>query len=155
MTLIIVYRNYDFLNKPFTDFDLNHKLIKFRKDHFRQKELELIEIEADTDRLTGLANRRKMDEFLDALFTISPENNRPFSIIIADIDNFKHYNDENGHQLGDNVLSSVASIFKNKIRSGDLVARYGGEEFVIVLPNCNKENANIIGNKIRRDFIRR
>ena len=49
------------MEKPFTDFDLNHKLIKFRKDHFRQKELELIEIEADTDRLTGLANRRKMD----------------------------------------------------------------------------------------------
>jgi len=144
----------DFLDKPFTDFDLNHKIIKFRKDHFRQKELELIEIEADTDRLTGLANRRKMDEFLDALFTISPENNRPFSIIIADIDNFKHYNDENGHQLGDNVLSSVASIFKNKIRSGDLVARYGGEEFVIVLPNCNKENANIIGNKIRREIAK-
>ena len=59
----------DFLEKPFTDFDLDHKIIKFRKDYFRQKDLELIEIEADTDKLTGLANRRKMDEFLEALFT--------------------------------------------------------------------------------------
>ena len=142
----------DFLEKPFTDFDLDHKIIKFRKDHFRQKEIELIEIEADTDRLTGLANRRKMDEFLEALFTIFIENNRPFSIIIADIDNFKHYNDTNGHQLGDDVLSSVASIFKNKIRRGDLAARYGGEEFVIILPNCSKENANKIGNKLRKEI---
>ena len=140
----------DFLKKPFTDFDLNHKLEKFRRDHYRQRELEKVEIEADTDRLTGLANRRKMDEFLDALITIFPEEKKTFSIIIADIDNFKHYNDTHGHQLGDLVLSSVASIFKKSIRRGDLAARFGGEEFVIILPNCSKENAIQIGKKLRQ-----
>jgi len=139
----------DFLIKPFSDFDLNHKLIKFRKYHYLQKELEQVVIEADTDRLTGLANRRKMDEFLDALVTIFSDDKQPFSIIMADIDNFKHYNDTNGHQLGDNVLSIVASIFKKQIRRGDLAARYGGEEFVVILPNCSKENAIKIGNKLR------
>jgi len=139
----------DFLKKPFSDFDLNHKLTKFRKDHYLQKELEQVEIEADTDRLTGLANRRKLDEFLEALVTISSEENQPFSIIIADIDNFKYYNDTNGHQFGDHVLSIVGSIFKKQIRRGDLAARYGGEEFVIILPNCSKENAICIGNKLR------
>ncbi len=139
----------DFLIKPFSNFDLNHKLIKFRKDHYLQKELEQVEIEADTDRLTGLANRRKMDEFLEALFTIFSEDKQSFSIIIADIDHFKHYNDTNGHQLGDNVLSIVASILKKQIRRGDLAARYGGEEFVVILPNCTKDNAIKIGNKLR------
>ena len=139
----------DFLKKPFTDFDLQHKLTNFRKDHFRKRELEQVEIAADTDRLTGLANRRKMDEFLDALVTIFPEEKQHFSIIIADVDHFKQYNDTHGHQLGDIVLISVASILKNRIRRGDLAARFGGEEFVIILPNCTKKNAINIAEKLR------
>ena len=139
----------DFLTKPFSDFDLQHKLNKFRKDYYLQKEFEEIGIAADTDRLTGLANRRKMDEFLEAMITIFPEDKKPFSIIIADIDHFKHYNDTHGHQLGDVVLSTVASILKKCVRRGDLVSRYGGEEFVIILPNCSKRNAIKIGNKLR------
>ena len=139
----------DFLKKPFSDFDLQHKLNKFRKDYYLQKEFEQIGIAADTDRLTGLANRRKMDEFLEAMITIFPEDKNPFSIIIADIDNFKHYNDTHGHQLGDVVLSTVASILRNGVRRGDLVSRFGGEEFVIILPNCLNENAIKIGEKLR------
>ena len=139
----------DFLQKPFSDFDLQHLLTKFRKDHYRRKELEQVEIAADTDKLTGLANRRKMDEFLDAMVTLFPEEKQPFSFIIADVDHFKHYNDAHGHQLGDVVLASVASIFKNSIRRGDLAARFGGEEFVVILPNCEKDNAVLIGNKLR------
>ena len=139
----------DFLIKPFSEFDLQHLLNKFRNEHYLHKELEQVLIEADTDKLTGLANRRSLDEFLDALVTIFPEENKSFSLIIADVDHFKYYNDTHGHQMGDLVLVSIASILKNSIRRGDLAARFGGEEFVVILPNCSKENAVLIGNKLR------
>ena len=139
----------DFLIKPFAEFDLQHALTKFRKDHYRQKELEQVVIEADTDKLTGLANRRRLDEFLDALVTLFPEEKQSFSLIMADVDHFKYYNDAYGHQMGDIVLATIASILKNRIRRGDLAARFGGEEFVVILPNCSKENAVLIGNKLR------
>jgi len=139
----------DFLIKPFAEFDLQHALTKLRKDHYRQKELEQVVIEADTDKLTGLANRRRLDEFLDALVTLFPEEKQSFSLIMADVDHFKYYNDAHGHQMGDIVLASIGSILKNRIRRGDLAARFGGEEFVVILPNCSKENAVLIGNKLR------
>ena len=139
----------DFLIKPFSEFDLQHLLNKFRNEHYLHKELEQVLIEADTDKLTGLANRRSLDEFLDALVTIFPEENKSFSLIIADVDHFKYYNDTHGHQMGDLVLVSIASILKNSIRRGDLAARFGGEEFVVILPNCSKENAVLIANKLR------
>lgn len=137
------------LGKPFSIFDLKHTLLKFRVWHYKQKELDHIEHDADTDRLTGLANRRRLEEVLDALVTVYPENNNPFSMIIADVDNFKHYNDTHGHQLGDVVLAGVAAILSQKLRRGDLAARFGGEEFVVVLPNCNKENAKLVAEKLR------
>ena len=139
----------DFLIKPFSEFDLQHLLNKFRNEHYLHKELEQVLIEADTDKLTGLANRRSLDEFLDALVTIFPEENKSFSLIIADVDHFKYYNDTHGHQMGDLVLVRIASILKSSIRRGDLAARFGGEEFVVILPNCSKENAVLIGNKLR------
>ena len=139
----------DFLIKPFAEFDLQHALTRLRKDHYRQKELEQVVIEADTDKLTGLANRRRLDEFLDALVTLFPEEKQSFSLIMADVDHFKYYNDAHGHQMGDIVLATIASILKNRIRRGDLAARFGGEEFVVILPNCSKENAVLIGNKLR------
>mgnify|MGYP003298732588 FL=1 len=139
----------DFLNKPFAEFDLQHVLTKFRNDHYRQKELEQVVIEADTDKLTGLANRRRLDEFLDALVILFPEEKQSFSLIMADVDHFKYYNDAHGHQMGDIVLASIGSILKSRIRRGDLAARFGGEEFVVILPNCSKKNAVLIGNKLR------
>ena len=138
----------DFLIKPLAEFDLKHVLTKFRNDYFQQKELEQVLIEADTDKLTGLANRRKMDEFLDALVTLFPLEKKSFSLIMADVDHFKFYNDSHGHQMGDIVLISIASILKKSIRRGDLAARFGGEEFVVILPNCSKENALLIGEKL-------
>ena len=138
----------DFLSKPFSDFDLEHIIAKIRKDHHLHKELEQVEITADTDRLTGLVNRRRMDEFVEAMVTLYPGDQQPFSFIIADVDHFKHYNDTHGHQMGDVVLASVASIFKNRIRRGDLAARFGGDEFVVILPKCGKMNALLIGEKL-------
>ena len=81
--------------------------------------------------------------------TISQDNKQKFSLIIADIDHFKHYNDTHGHQMGDIVLATVASIFSKNVRKGDLAVRFGGEEFVIVLVNCNKKTAIQIAEKLR------
>lgn len=140
----------ELLPKPFSIFDLKHSILKSRVGYYQQRELDLIEQDADTDRLTGLANRRRLDQFLEALYMIYPDNRKPFSLIISDVDNFKHYNDSHGHQMGDVVLSEVASVFSQTLRKGDLAARFGGEEFVMVLPNCEKANAVRVAEKLRQ-----
>ena len=140
----------DFLGRPYSTFDLRHKLSAFKVAYYRQRELEQVEHAADTDRLTNLANRRRMDEFLDALVTLYPEERQPFSLIITDVDNFKHYNDTHGHQMGDVVLASIAAILKRSVRRGDLAARFGGEEFVVLLPKCDKPAAFKIAEKLRQ-----
>ncbi|MGK5091600.1 GGDEF domain-containing protein [Deltaproteobacteria bacterium TL4] len=140
----------EFLEKPYSIFDLKHILAKFRTWFYKQKELDHIERAADTDRLTGLANRKRLDEFLEALITTYPDNRKPFSLIISDVDNFKHYNDTHGHQMGDVVLATVAAIFSMQVRKGDLAARFGGEEFVMLLPNCEKKGAIRVAEKLRK-----
>ena len=102
----------EFLAKPCPDFDFEHALNRQRVIHYRERELKRVEEAADTDRLTGLANRRRLDEFVEALVTLYPEERAPFSLIITDVDNFKHYNDTHGHQMGDVVLARIAGILK-------------------------------------------
>ena len=140
----------ELLGKPYSIFDLKHTLSKFRTWYYKDKELDHAEHAADTDRLTNLANRRRLDEFMSALVTLYPENKQPFSMVMSDVDNFKHYNDTHGHQMGDVVLAMVASIFSRNVRKGDLAARFGGEEFVVVLPNCSKPSAAIVAEKLRK-----
>lgn len=131
----------DVMAKPFTAFDLTHAITRVRVWYYKNLELDKAENAAETDTLTGLANRRRLDQFLDALVTVYPDNKRPFSLAMIDVDHFKWYNDKNGHQMGDLVLEKVAALLAKNTRRGDLVARYGGEEFVIVLPNCGKSRA--------------
>ncbi|MFN9609879.1 MAG: diguanylate cyclase domain-containing protein [Pseudanabaena sp.] len=92
------------------------------------------------DGLTQVANRRCLDEYLEQEFKRSCREKIPISLVLCDIDFFKKYNDNYGHQEGDLCLQAVAqSISKATNRPADLVARYGGEEFVIVLPNTDQE----------------
>jgi diguanylate cyclase (GGDEF)-like protein len=135
--------------KPCAPFDLNHAIAKFRVSFYQSLELDRAESAAETDRLTGLANRRRLDQFLDALITVYPDYRQPFSLVISDVDNFKHYNDTRGHQMGDVVLEGVAAILAKNVRRGDLAARFGGEEFVIVLPNCGKPRALEVAESLR------
>ncbi|MGK5091320.1 diguanylate cyclase [Deltaproteobacteria bacterium TL4] len=137
------------IEKPYAVEDVIHRIEKFRVWHYKQRELDRVEHAADTDQLTGIANRRRMDEYLEALITLYPDKLPRFSFIITDVDNFKHYNDTNGHQMGDVVLSRVASILAKNIRKGDMVARFGGEEFVVILPGCSLENAHKVAEKLR------
>ena len=74
----------------------------------------------------------------------------PLSLLMLDIDNFKHYNDTNGHPAGDELLKSIADIFERSVRRTDYVTRYGGEEFAIILPETPLENAKLVAEKIRK-----
>ena len=105
---------------------------------------------ATTDALTGIANRRSFDEYLEREWKRMLRENTPISLIMCDIDYFKNYNDLYGHQAGDSCLHDVAQALRNCVaRPGDFVARYGGEEFVIILPGTPKDGALYIAEQIR------
>ncbi len=106
-------------------------------------------LRAHTDSLTQLWNHGYFQHKLDQLLTQSDSKNTPLSLLFIDIDDFKKFNDENGHQKGDEVLRNVAKILKEQSRKIDLVCRYGGEEFAIILPDTEKQEAIKIGERLR------
>lgn len=111
---------------------------------------------AMTDSLTGLPNRRYLDEVLKLEFLRLQRAKEPLSLIMIDIDYFKLFNDHYGHVAGDNCLKDVARAIKGELkRSSDVVARYGGEEFVVILPNTNGPGALAIAENIRRAVEKR
>jgi diguanylate cyclase (GGDEF)-like protein len=103
-----------------------------------------------TDPLTGLLNRRYLEERLTEELNRSRRNQTPMSFVMLDIDDFKRYNDRNGHQAGDVALEMTAQCLKSVLRSEDVAARYGGEEFSILLPQTSIEEANIIAQRLRQ-----
>lgn len=109
-----------------------------------------LERTARTDPLTGLGNRREMEERLDAEMGRSSRTGSPFSIIMADIDSFKIFNDNFGHDCGDYILVKVSQLFRQNLRKQDTITRWGGEEFLIMLPDTKKEGALIAAEKLRR-----
>ncbi len=104
---------------------------------------------ANLDGLTEIYNHRYFQEFLDKEMSRSVRLKNHLSLILADIDNFKKFNDFYGHQAGDYVLKEVAGLCGSLIREYDLVARYGGEEFVFVLPEAGEAEAAVVAEKIR------
>jgi diguanylate cyclase (GGDEF)-like protein len=97
---------------------------------------EALRIQAVRDPLTGLYNRRYMQEFLERELHRSRRQHHPLSVLMLDLDHFKRYNDRFGHAAGDDVLRSLGGALLHSIRSDDVACRYGGEEFVLVLPDC-------------------
>ncbi|SMC09398.1 GGDEF domain-containing protein [Nitratiruptor tergarcus] len=115
------------------------------------RELTLIlEKESSIDPLTGVFNRRAMNEMLIAEIEKAKRYKRPLSVIFFDIDHFKKINDTYGHDVGDLVLQKLASIIRNHLRQTDTLARFGGEEFLIVLPEMDLQNTKIVAEKIRK-----
>jgi diguanylate cyclase (GGDEF)-like protein len=104
---------------------------------------------AQTDALTGLYNRRRMEERLHEEVARFRTRGTNFSVIIADIDHFKQINDHHGHDTGDRVLSGVAGVFNHGIRAGDAVSRWGGEEFLLLLPVTDLRAAEEVANRLR------
>jgi diguanylate cyclase len=105
---------------------------------------------SNTDALTGLANRRSLDEFLRASMIRAMETNEPLSTFMIDIDHFKKFNDTHGHLIGDQVLRLVAKVLQDSVREGDLAARFGGEELVAVLPGADLSTCKEVAERVRR-----
>lgn len=106
--------------------------------------------DSQTDPLTGVGTRRVLDKVLAAEYARAARYNRPFSVAIVDIDNFKQINDQTGHAAGDKALKNLAKIMTDTIRSADIVTRYGGDEFVLLMPETEMHNAARILERIRR-----
>jgi len=145
----------DYLIKPVDAVVLGAKLLamqriaKMRQQlHKANRRLKMMSVR---DGLTGLANRAHFDEVLQKEMYRAMRTETPLSLIIADIDYFKPYNDNYGHQAGDNCLKIVSEVMMNTIkRPGDLTARYGGEEFAFVLPETRIENAAGLAEAVRK-----
>ncbi|HSD61816.1 MAG TPA: diguanylate cyclase [Burkholderiales bacterium] len=105
-----------------------------------------------TDPLTGLYNRRYLDENLAREFDRSRRHRLPLSVIMCDVDHFKRYNDRHGHERGDRVLQTVARLMLAALRTHDLPCRYGGEEFLAVLPSTAQGGALAMAERLRRDI---
>lgn len=106
---------------------------------------------ANHDGLTGIANRRAFDETLKLEWRRAMRDSQPLSLLMVDVDHFKHYNDRYGHLAGDECLKQVAGAMSDEMqRASDMVARYGGEEFAVILPNSTQEGATVVAEKLRK-----
>jgi diguanylate cyclase len=105
---------------------------------------------AKTDTLTGLPNRRALEEFFRTAQLAAMERDEPVSVLLIDIDHFKRFNDEFGHGVGDQVLKLMAKVLREGVREIDLPARYGGEELIAVLPGADLPACTAVAERIRR-----
>jgi diguanylate cyclase (GGDEF)-like protein len=105
---------------------------------------------ARTDALTGLANKRALEEALYRDLSRADRDKTNLAVAIVDVDHFKQVNDRHGHSVGDIVLARVAQLLATNLRSGDLATRYGGEEFVLILPGSNAFGAKLAAERLRK-----
>jgi diguanylate cyclase (GGDEF)-like protein len=126
-------------------------LIHYFSEASKKAEIEIWEL-SRTDYLTGLFNRRGVIEHLEALWAEYVRYQRPFALVIGDIDNFKLVNDTLGHTTGDEVLKYCSYLLVKQLRKSDIVARWGGEEFLILLPDTDQTGLEKAGQKIIDTF---
>lgn len=105
-----------------------------------------------TDSLTGLYNHTAIKKMLDTEVSRSQRLKQPLSFVMIDLDHFKGVNDQYGHQTGDQVICSLATMLKQSVRKSDVAGRYGGEEFALILPNTDFAGATLVTNRIRENF---
>jgi diguanylate cyclase (GGDEF)-like protein len=150
----------DYLTKPFQRDQLATRLIAadritavHRRLASQQVELERLNAmlfeDSRHDRLTGLGNRRRMDEDLDRLGDQARRYGHAMTVVLFDVDRFKQYNDTAGHAAGDEVLRSVAAALTEQCRSGDAAYRYGGEELLVAFPEQDLERGTIAAERMR------
>ena len=147
-----IYQIGERLQKINQQLERQVKNFTFQLEHQNQ-ELKKLFLLATTDRVTGIANRYRLEDFLKQEWGNAIRNQISISIIMIDIDYFKAYNDTYGHLQGDRCLKEVAQAIKYSIkRSKDLVARYGGEEFIVILPDVNLAGAKKVAENIHSEI---
>jgi diguanylate cyclase (GGDEF)-like protein len=155
----------DYITKPIDFPELKARLrsmlrIKRLQEALEEREKELLEANerlthmSQTDALTGLDNRRHLNERIDEMFSHAKRLNEPFSLVMVDLDKFKSVNDTYGHQAGDEVLKQLASILREEAREIDRVGRYGGEEFMLLLPGTVLDAAVTFAERVRKRIER-
>jgi diguanylate cyclase (GGDEF)-like protein len=151
----------DYITKPINFAELEARVksmlrIKALQTALEERERELSELNvrllkmAQTDALTGLDNRRYVEERLDEMFGHSRRLKEPLAVVMCDLDRFKSVNDTFGHQAGDAVLKQLARILKQEAREIDRVGRYGGEEFMLLLPGTVLDAAVTFAERVRK-----
>ncbi len=142
----------DYLIKPFTVDQIQlavRRAVEHRELRRKAREREFFKELSYMDALTGIRNRRYFDEALEAEIQRASREGTCFVLLMIDIDNFKFYNDVNGHQKGDDALKKIAALFSAACRNYDTVARYGGEEFAIIFPGVDRGNALELASRIQ------
>lgn len=125
----------DFIGKDLINGQLLFRSIRYAIA--RQRQITHFKAAAHTDALTGLANRRGLDKKLSESLQASKLQHESFAFMLLDIDNFKHFNDEYGHRVGDFVLSRLAGLIQSIVPEGSFCARYGGEELAVLMPRLS------------------
>ena len=146
---------YDFITKPFNTDQIRltvEKALEKKKLQELASEREFYKRLSNSDELTTLANYRYFNDTLQKEIDRSFRYNRPLSLIMLDIDDFKNCNDTYGHLVGDAVLKKIAMLIKKNTRGSDFEARYGGEEFAVILPETDEEEARIVAERIRQSI---
>ncbi len=144
----------DYITKPLNTDQIRlviKKNIERRNFQRLASEREFYKILSSIDGLTELYNYRYFHQHLQMELEREKRYGRPLSLVMLDIDNFRDYNNQYGHPVGDLVLKNLASILKTTTRGCDVICRYGGEEFTVILPETDKEEASIVCERIRQE----
>jgi two-component system, cell cycle response regulator len=152
----------DYITKPIEFAELKARVrsmlrIKRLQEELEERERQLLEANerlrhmSRTDSLTGLDNRRYVEQQLDQMFAHATRLSEPMSCVMCDLDRFKSVNDEHGHHAGDAVLKQFAKILKREAREIDRVGRYGGEEFIVLLPGTVLDAAVTFAERVRKE----
>lgn len=144
---------HDYLKKPFEPAELIARIggavrIKRLQDELRIRNEQLDRL-SRIDGLTGIYNRRHLDEQLLEMSNFARRHGRPLAVLMLDIDHFKLVNDHDGHPAGDRVLQEFARRLQATVRAGTVVGRWGGEEFLAIAPQTNVDEAKMLGERIR------
>jgi diguanylate cyclase (GGDEF)-like protein len=129
-------------------------VVRLLTEHVEQLMAELDEA-ASTDRLTGLANRRALEEHYRREAARAARTGEPIALVLLDLNRFKHINDLYGHAAGDTALIGVAERMRNVLRTTDVAARIGGDEFVLLLPNSDDESATAVAERLAESAAER
>jgi two-component system, cell cycle response regulator len=144
----------DYITKPINFAELEARVrtqlrVKGLVEEVERQKAELQRI-SRTDALTGLDNRRHLEERLEEMFEHARRLHEPLACVMVDLDHFKSVNDTHGHQVGDAVLEQLAAILRREAREIDRVGRYGGEEFMLLLPGAQIDSAVTFAERVRR-----